>query len=382
MRDWWSAPTMNLMCWKAGGRCAGPASIRLDDSSHPLLPLQSVFFNPSPRDCLDGHPMRAIEITKPGAPDVLQICERPMPIAKAGEVIIKVHAAGINRPDVLQRTGNYPVPPGASDLPGLEVAGEIVDGELAGSGFSKGDMVCALVQGGGYAEYCAAPIAQCLPVPKGLSAVEAASLPETFFTVWSNVFDRARLAEGETLLVQGGSSCIGVTAIQLASAMGHRVFATAGSDDKCRACVDLGAEKGINYRSEDFVDVVKAATDGRGVDVVLDMVAGDYLPREINCLADDGRIVIIALLGGAKAAINLGDVLRRRLTITGSTLRPRPVAFKAAIAGKLKEKVWPLLEAGKVKPVIFKTFPLEQAAEAHALMESSTHVGKIVLEVV
>jgi NADPH2:quinone reductase len=326
--------------------------------------------------------MRAIEITKPGAPDVLQLCERPMPVANAGEVIIKVHAAGINRPDVLQRTGNYPVPPGASDLPGLEVAGEIVDGELAGSGFSKGDMVCALVQGGGYAEYCAAPIAQCLPVPKGLSAVEAASLPETFFTVWSNVFDRARLADGETLLVQGGSSGIGVTAIQLASAMGHRVFATAGSDDKCRACVDLGAEKAINYRSEDFVDVVKAATDGRGVDVVLDMVAGDYLPREINCLADDGRIVIIALLGGAKAAINLGDVLRRRLTITGSTLRPRPVAFKAAIAGKLKEKVWPLLEAGKVKPVIFKTFPLEQAAEAHALMESSTHVGKIVLEVV
>ncbi|SMP54719.1 NAD(P)H-quinone oxidoreductase [Noviherbaspirillum suwonense] len=326
--------------------------------------------------------MRAIEITKPGAPDVLQLCERPMPVANAGEVIIKVHAAGINRPDVLQRTGNYPVPPGASDLPGLEVAGEIVDGDLAGSGFSKGDMVCALVQGGGYAEYCAAPIAQCLPVPKGLSAVEAASLPETFFTVYSNVFDRARLSEGETLLVQGGTSGIGVTAIQLATAMGHRVFATAGSDDKCRACESLGAEKGINYRTEDFVEVVKAATGGKGVDVVLDMVAGDYLPREVSCLADDGRIVIIALLGGAKATVNLGDVLRRRLTITGSTLRPRPVAFKAAIAASLKEKVWPLLESGKIKPVIFKTFPLAQAAEAHTLMESSTHVGKIVLQVI
>lgn len=326
--------------------------------------------------------MRAIEITKPGAPDVLQLCERPMPVANAGEVIIKVHAAGINRPDVLQRTGNYPVPPGASDLPGLEVAGEIADGDLAGSGFSKGDMVCALVQGGGYAEYCAAPIAQCLPVPKGLSAVEAASLPETFFTVYSNVFDRARLSEGETLLVQGGTSGIGVTAIQLATAMGHRVFATAGSDDKCRACESLGAEKGINYRTEDFVEVVKAATGGKGVDVVLDMVAGDYLPREVSCLADDGRIVIIALLGGAKATVNLGDVLRRRLTITGSTLRPRPVAFKAAIAASLKEKVWPLLESGKIKPVIFKTFPLAQAAEAHTLMESSTHVGKIVLQVI
>ena len=326
--------------------------------------------------------MRAIEITKPGAPDVLQLCERPMPVANAGEVIIKVHAAGINRPDVLQRTGNYPVPPGASDIPGLEVAGEIVDGDLAGSGFSKGDMVCALVQGGGYAEYCAAPIAQCLPVPKGLSAVEAASLPETFFTVYSNVFDRARLSEGETLLVQGGTSGIGVTAIQLATAMGHRVFATAGSDDKCRACESLGAEKGINYRTEDFVEVVKAATGGKGVDVVLDMVAGDYLPREVSCLADDGRIVIIALLGGAKATVNLGDVLRRRLTITGSTLRPRPVAFKAAIAASLKEKVWPLLESGKIKPVIFKTFPLAQAAEAHTLMESSTHVGKIVLQVI
>jgi len=326
--------------------------------------------------------MRAIEITQPGAPEVLQLCDRPMPVAKPGEVIIKVHAAGINRPDVFQRTGNYPVPPGASDLPGLEVAGEIVDGDLGNSGFAKGDMVCALVQGGGYAEYCTAPVEQCLPVPKGLSAVEAASLPETFFTVWSNVFDRGRLSDGETLLVQGGTSGIGVTAIQLAAAMGHRVFATAGADDKCRACESLGAERGINYRSEDFVEVVKSATGGKGVDVVLDMVAGDYLPREINCLADDGRIVIIALLGGAKANVSLGDVLRRRLTITGSTLRPRPVAFKAAIAAKLRQNVWPLLESGRIKPVIYKTFPLADAAQAHTLMESSTHVGKIVLEVI
>jgi len=325
--------------------------------------------------------MRAIEITQPGKPEVLQPCERPLPELKAGEVLIKVHAAGINRPDVLQRMGYYPVPPGASDLPGLEVAGEIVDGDLADSGFQQGDMVCALVQGGGYAEYCAAPLAQCLPLPEGLSAVEAASLPETFFTVWTNVFDRAALAEGETLLVQGGTSGIGVTAIQLATALGHRVFATAGSDEKCRACEELGAERGINYRSEDFVEVVKSLTGGKGVDVVLDMVAGDYVAREIDCLADDGRIALIALLGGAKANIDLGQVLRRRLSISGSTLRPRPVAFKAAIARKLRERVWPLFAQGKIKPVIYRTFPLERAAEAHALMESSTHVGKIVLQV-
>lgn len=326
--------------------------------------------------------MRAIEITQFGAPDVLQLGQRPMPVLKAGEVLIKVHAAGVNRPDVLQRLGNYPVPPGASDLPGLEVAGEIVDGDLAGSPFSKGDMVCALVQGGGYAEYCAAPLQQCLPIPSGLTALEAASLPETFFTVWSNVFDRARLSGSETLLVQGGSSGIGVTAIQLAAALGHRVFATAGSDDKCRACVALGAERAINYKTEDFVEVVKALTDGKGVDVILDMVAGDYLSREISCLADDGRIALIALLGGAKASVDLGQVLRRRLAISGSTLRPRPVAFKAAIAWRLQEKVWPLIEAGKIKPVIYKVFPLEQAAQAHALMETSTHVGKIMLQVI
>ncbi len=325
--------------------------------------------------------MRAIEIRQFGAPDVLQLCERPLPALKAGEVLIKVHAAGVNRPDVLQRLGHYPVPPGASDLPGLEVAGEIVDGDLTGSLFSKGDLVCALVQGGGYAEYCAAPLQQCLRLPSGLTPLEAASLPETFFTVWSNVFDRAQLSGADTLLVQGGSSGIGVTAIQMAAAMGHRVFATAGSDDKCRACEDLGAERGINYRSEDFVAVVKELTGGKGVDVILDMVAGDYVGREINCLADDGRIALIALLGGAKATLDLGQVLRRRLSISGSTLRPRPVAFKAAIAWRLQEKVWPLIEAGRIKPVIFQTFPLEQASAAHALMESSAHVGKIMLQV-
>jgi NADPH2:quinone reductase len=311
----------------------------------------------------------------------LKICERPLPALKSGELLIEVHAAGVNRPDVLQRSGNYPVPPGASDLPGLEVAGQIVEGDLTGSPFKKGDMVCALVQGGGYAEYCTAPVKQCLPVPKGLSAVEAASLPETFFTVWSNLFDRARLTGSETLLVQGGTSGIGVTAIQLATALGHTVFATAGSDEKCWACEELGAKLAINYRTEDFFEKVKEATGGKGADVILDMVGGDYIAREINCLADDGRLVIIALLGGAKAAVDLGQILRRRLTITGSTLRPRPVMFKAAIADKLREHVWPLLEAGKIKPVIYRTFPLEQAAQAHALMEASTHVGKIMLKV-
>jgi NADPH2:quinone reductase len=325
--------------------------------------------------------MRAIEITQFGGPEVLQPCERPVPELKAGEVLIRVIAAGVNRPDVVQRIGQYPVPPGASDLPGLEVAGEIVDGDLGDSGFSKGDLVCALVQGGGYAEYCAAPLDQCLPVPKGLSPLEAASLPETFFTVWSNVFQRAALQPGESLLVQGGSSGIGVTAIQLAAAMGHRVFATAGSEDKCRACEQLGAERAINYKTEDFSEIVKQLTGGKGVDVVLDMVGGDYLKREISCLADDGRLVLIALLGGARTEIDLGQVLRRRLTVTGSTLRPRPVSFKAQIARELRERVWPLIEAGKIRPVIHRTFPLDEAAQAHALMESSAHVGKIMLEV-
>ena len=325
--------------------------------------------------------MRAIEIIHPGGPEVLKLCERPLPVLKSGEVLIKVYAAGVNRPDVLQRTGNYPVPPGASDIPGLEVAGEIVDGDFAGSAFKKGDMVCALVQGGGYAEYCAAPVAQCLPIPKGLSALEAASLPETFFTVYSNLFERAKLSGDETLLVQGGTSGIGVTAIQMAQAFGHKVWATAGSDDKCRACEALGAERGINYKTEDFVEVVKAATNGKGVDVIIDMVAGEYVGREISCLADDGRLVIIALLGGASGKIDFGQILRRRLTITGSTLRPRPVAFKQMIADKLHQKVWPLIETGKIKPVIFKTFSLEQADQAHALMETSTHVGKIMLTI-
>ena len=304
-----------------------------------------------------------------------------MPVLKAGEVLIRVRASGVNRPDVLQRTGNYPVPPGASDIPGLEIAGEIVDGDLAGSGFAKGDNVCALVQGGGYAEYCVAPIAQCLPVPEGWSVLEAASLPETFFTVYSNVFERARLASGETLLVQGGTSGIGVTAIQMATALGHRVFATAGTDDKCRACESLGAERGINYRSEDFVEVVKSLTAGKGADVVIDMVAGSYVNREIQCLADDGRLVIIALLGGAKGEVNFGEIMRRRLTLTGSTLRPRSVAFKQDIADKLRERIWPLLEARRIRPVIHQVFPLAQVADAHALMETSTHVGKIMLEV-
>ncbi|MEN2672350.1 NAD(P)H-quinone oxidoreductase [Herbaspirillum huttiense] len=324
--------------------------------------------------------MRAIEIKQFGGPEVLQACERPVPELKAGEVLIKVHAAGVNRPDVFQRTGNYPVPPGASDLPGLEVAGEIVAGDVGDSGFKLGDLVCALVQGGGYAEFCAAPLVQCLPVPKGLSALEAAALPENYFTVWSNVFDRGQLSGEETLLVQGGSSGIGVTAIQIARALGHRVFATAGSADKCRACEELGAERAINYKTEDFEAVVKELTGGKGVDVILDMVGGDYLPREIKSLADDGRLVFIAQLGGSKGELDMGQVMRRRLTITGSTLRPRPIAFKAAIAANLRQHVWPLIEAGKIKPVIHHRFPLEQAAQAHAMMESSAHIGKIMLE--
>lgn len=325
--------------------------------------------------------MRAIEISQFGKPEVLRLCERPIPAHGPGEVLIRVHAAGVNRPDVLQRMGHYPVPAGASDLPGLEVAGEIVGGDLLGSDFCLGDLVCALVQGGGYAEYCVAPIGQCLPIPLGWSLSEAASLPETCFTVWSNVFDRARLAPGETFLVQGGTSGIGVTAIQIVAALGHRVFATAGTDEKCRATERLGAERGINYRSEDFSAIVKTLTDGRGVDVILDMVAGDYLPREVNCLADDGRLAIIALLGGTHADLDLSQVLRRRLTITGSTLRPRSSAFKAAIARQLLARVWPMLESRRIQPVIYRVYPLAQADQAHALMESGMHVGKIMLQI-
>ena len=326
--------------------------------------------------------MRAVEITHPGGPEVLVACERPRPVPAAGELLIRVTASGINRPDVLQRTGNYPVPPGASDIPGLEVAGVVEEGEpavLAAAGLSLGDRVCALLPGGGYAEYAAASAELCLPVPACLSDVEGASLPETFYTVWSNVFMRGRLQAGETLLVQGGTSGIGVTAILLAKAMGATVIVTAGSDEKCRSCLDLGADHAINYKTQDFVAEAKRITGGKGVDVVLDMVAGGYVAREVECLADDGRIVIIAVQGGVKAEFNAGQLLRRRLTVTGSTLRPRPVAFKASIAAQLREHVWPLLNSGRIKPVIYKTFGAERAADAHTLMESGSHTGKIVL---
>jgi NADPH2:quinone reductase len=324
--------------------------------------------------------MRAIEISRYGGPEVLQMCERPIPVPAVGEVLIKVRAAGVNRPDVLQRMGHYPVPAGASDLPGLEVAGEIVGGDVSKSSFVVGDLVCALVQGGGYAEYCVAPVLQCLPIPKGLSLIEAASLPETFFTVWSNVFDRGILSEGETLLVHGGTSGIGVAAIQIATALGSKVLTTVGSDEKCRAVLDLGAACAINYRNEDFSKVVKLETAGKGVDVILDMVAGKYLSKNIDSLADDGRLVLIALLGGTKAELDLSQILRRRLHVTGSTLRPRSVEFKAAIAGALREKVWPLVESGAVKPVVHQVFPLSRAVESHEVMEASQHIGKLVLE--
>ena len=323
--------------------------------------------------------MRCIEISKPGGPEVLVPAERPTPVPKADEILVKVAAAGVNRPDILQRLGRYPVPPDASDLPGLEIAGEVAACGAGVTMWKPGDKVCALTHGGGYAEYCVTPEVQALPMPRGLSALEAASLPETFFTVWSNVYDRARLAPGESLLVQGGSSGIGVTAIQMAAAMGNRVFATAGSGEKCAACVKLGAEKAINYKTQDFGAEVMAATGGKGVNVILDMVGGDYVPRELKCLAEEGRLVFIASLGGAKAEIDIFEIQRRRLVITGSTLRPRPVEFKGAIARNLREKIWPLIEAGKIKPVIFKSFPLAQASEAHKLMESSQHIGKIVL---
>ncbi len=325
--------------------------------------------------------MKAVEITSYGKPEVLRLGERPDAAAGAGEVLIRVAASGINRPDVLQRTGNYPVPPGASDIPGLEVAGEIVGGDaqaMAAAGFKTGDRVCALVAGGGYAQLCAAPVGQCLPVPKGLSDIEAASLPETFFTVWTNVYDRAKLQPGESLLVQGGTSGIGVTAIQMAKALGSKVYATAGSDEKVQACLKLGADAAINYKTQDFAEEVKKLT-GEGVNVILDMVAGSYVAREVQCLAEDGRLVIIAVQGGTKSEFNSGLVLRKRLVITGSTLRPRPVAFKAAIAQGLRANVWPLLERGAIKPVIHGTFAAAEAARAHELMESNQHVGKIVL---
>ena len=323
--------------------------------------------------------MRAVEISAPGGPEVLKPRDLPKPTPQPNEIVVKVAAAGVNRPDVLQRMGRYPVPPGASPLPGLEIAGEVAEVGASAKLFKPGDKVCALANGGGYAEYCAVPETQALPVPKNLSLVEAASLPETFFTVWSNVYDRGRLASGESLLVQGGTSGIGVTAIQMAAATGNRVFATAGSDEKCAACVRLGAAAAFNYRTQDWEAELKKATGGKGVDVILDMVGGDYVAKELKCLADEGRLVFIAFLRGPKAELDINQVMQRRLSITGSTLRPRPAAFKGAIAARLREKIWPLIEAGRIKPEIYRTFPLEQAGEAHELMESSQHIGKIVL---
>jgi len=326
--------------------------------------------------------MKVIELDGYGGVDVLRLGERPVPVVGAGELLIRVSASGVNRPDVLQRLGNYPVPAGASDILGLEVAGTVEQGdaaELAAAGLHLGDRVCALVTGGGYSEYCVATIAQCLPVPEGLSDVEAASLPETFFTVWSNMMDRARLQPGESVVIQGGSSGIGVAAIQLAKVAGAKVYVTAGSAEKCAACVALGADVAINYKSHDFQEELMRLTDGQGVDVILDMVAGSYVAKEVPCLKEDGRLVIISILGGVKSEFNAGLVLRRRLTITGSTLRPRPIAFKAAIAQACLKHVWPALAAKRIKPVIYRTFAATDVVQAHTLMESSQHVGKIVL---
>src|SRR2546422_2105471 len=334
-----------------------------------------------PRRAIIASTMRAVEISRPGGPEVLKVADLPKPAPKLHEILVKVAAAGVNRPDLLQRAGHYPVPPDASPLPGLEIAGEVAELGAAVELWQRGDKVCALANGGGYAEYCAVPETQALPLPKNLSMVEAASLPETCFTVWGNVYDRGRLAPGETLLVQGGTSGIGVTALQMAAATGNRVFATAGSDEKCAACVRLGAERAFNYRAQDFAAEVLAATAGKGVNVILDMVGGDYVPRELKCLAEEGRLVFIAYLRGPKTELNIDAVMRKRLTITGSTLRPRSVEFKGYLARNLREKIWPRIEAGRIRPVIYKTFPLAQAAEAHRLMESSQHIGKLVLTV-
>jgi len=325
--------------------------------------------------------MTCVEISQPGGPEVLRATQRPAPIPGPGEVLVAVEAAGVNRPDMLQRQGRYDPPPGASDLPGLEIAGRVVAIGEGVMDWGADDKVCALVAGGGYAQYCTVPAPQLLPVPKGLSMVEAAAVPETFFTVWTNVFERGDLKPGETLLVHGGSSGIGTTAIQLAKAFGARVFVTAGSADKCRACEELGADRAIDYKTEDFVAVIKEATGGRGVDVVLDMVGGDYIARDIEIMAPDGRHVSIAFLNGPKVSLNFFPVMTKRLTLTGSTLRARSVEEKGRIAAALREKVWPLIGDGRIKPVIHKTFPLDRAADAHALMESSTHIGKIVLTV-
>ena len=325
--------------------------------------------------------MIAIEIREPGGPEVLVAAERLKPAPAAGELLIKVAAAGVNRPDVFQRRGRYPPPPGASDIPGLEIAGTVDAVGKGVTGWATGSPVCALVAGGGYAEYCTAPSPQCLPVPRGLDFVAAAAIPETFFTVWTNVFERGRLAAGESLLVHGGSSGIGTTAIQLAHARRARVFATAGSAEKCAACERLGAEKCINYRDEDFAAAVRTLTGNRGVDVVLDMIGADYFARNLDVLAVDGRLVEIATLSGVKGEINIQTIMQRRLTITGSTLRARAVGEKGAIAAAVRREVWPLLESGTVKPIVFRTYPLREAADAHRLMESSAHIGKIVLTV-
>jgi NADPH:quinone reductase len=323
--------------------------------------------------------MTVIEVAKPGGPDALRPGKRPVPRPGPGEVLVKVHAAGVNRPDVLQRKGIYPPPPGASDLLGLEIAGEVVALGPGAEGVGLGDRVCALLPGGGYAEYAVAAGVLCLPVPKGFDMVRAAAIPETWFTVWSNMVDRGGMGAGTRVLVQGGASGIGTSAIQLARVLGARVFATAGSDDKCRACERLGAEKGVNYRSEDFVEVVRQATGGEGVDLILDMVGGDYTPRNVKLLAPDGRLVIIAFLRGPKSELDLEQVMRKRLIVTGSTLRPRPVAFKAAIAQALKARIWPEFESGRIGPVIDSTFPLAEGRAAHERLESGAHIGKIVL---
>ena len=323
--------------------------------------------------------MTAIEIAESGGPEVLRPVERPVPAPAAGELLIAVAAAGVNRPDVVQRLGLYPAPPGASDLPGLEVAGTVAAIGEGVIGWDEGDRVCALIAGGGYAEYASAPAPQVLPVPAGFDMAQAAGIPETFFTVWTNVFDRGHLAEGESILIHGGSSGIGTTAIQLACAFGATAYVTVGSPDKARFCEQLGAKKAINYRDQDFVEEIKAVTDGAGVDVILDMVGGDYLPRNIRALKADGRLLQIALMAGREGELDLGRLMTRRLTVTGSTLRPRSVEIKGEIARSLRERVWPLFEAGKIAPVIHKTFPLSEASLAHELMESSTHIGKIIL---
>ena len=324
--------------------------------------------------------MTAIGVRQPGPPEALQPETRPLPQPREGEILIRVAAAGVNRPDVLQRKGGYPPPPGASDIPGLELAGDVVATGPGATRFKIGDKACALVAGGGYAEFATVHQDNALPVPEGLSLIEAAALPETFFTVWTNVFERGRLASGESFLVHGGSSGIGTTAIQLARAFGARVFTTAGSAEKCEACRRLGAELAVDYRTEDWSAAIRSATDGRGVDVILDMVGGDYVARNVDLLADDGRLVQIAFLKSSKTELDLMQVMRRRLTITGSTLRPRSVSEKGAIARALEAKVWPLLAARTVHPVIHAAFPLARAADAHRLMESSEHIGKIVLD--